>query len=181
MEDHNDQGDKTTREVINTLLHEFSHCIILNIIKKLTPEIKRNRFVEKFSSTIGDNSYFDINHVSKENSLSFLNYVFDIKERPIWAFSIAFSQFFHNKGYSIYKLVEANSKHILGYEQGYINAQILNKYISNLVDDTLCLFEIQYSVYVMDSQRWRNKFESFINLIEKYRKRLEKRNELKNR
>jgi len=173
-----DTGEKTFRETVNVLLHEFSRSIITDIIKKLTPNVKNIRVVERFTATVGLPIHFDINKVTKENSLAFLNYIFDIKERPIWAFSIAYSQFYHNKGYSIRKLVDINNKYIFGHRQGHIDFQALNNYIQTLKDDTLCLFEIQYTIYIIDSQRWRNKFESFINLIEKYRKRLEKRSQL---
>ncbi len=176
-QEHNDLGEQTLRETINTLLHEFSHCMILNILKKLSSNESKHKIINRFITSPNVIVSFNINDISKDNCESFLKYIFDVRERSVWAFTIAFSHFYHNGNQSIYKSTTLNDKYILGFKEHLISPKVLNEYICSLNDDMLALFQIQYAIHVLDNKKkWINKLTSLLNLIDKYHKRLGQRN-----
>lgn len=165
--------DQDVRDYVNTLLHEFTHIMILKGILALPPHNKTDWLKTKFKNSIVPHG-FNIKHITKETATNFLNYIFDITERPVFALSIAYSCYFYRKNINSSKLFDLNKKYIIGYENNKVTEKTLDNYIAQLQDEKLFLFKIQYAVYFLSDHKWILKLDSFMNLIKKYEKRFYK-------
>jgi len=166
--------EQDNRDLTITFLHEFTHAVIFGIIKKLMPEVQRDKILLNFDSTRSKPFRFDINKVTQADCERFLNYVFSLKERPVFALSIAYSCYHHRQTETLKTLFDTNKKIILDYGHGVISEDERFRYISRLKDEKVFLFEIQYAVYFLSDRKWIFKLDSFMNLIKKYENRFSK-------
>lgn len=165
--------DQDVADYINSLLHEFTHIMILKGILALPPHNKKDWIVSKFTNSIAVHG-FDIENITKDNCIKFLNYIFSITERAVFAFSIAYSCHLYRNQETSDLLYNTNKKYILNYENKKITEEAMKNYIDRLQDDKLFLFKIQYAVYFLSDRKWLFKLNSFRNLIKKYEKRFNK-------
>jgi len=172
--------EEDIRNIVNTFVHEFAHIIVLKGIDEMIP-LKINkgtrtiidRLSERFN--LGSIPYdFNVDNITKEKATNFLNYIFNITERPIFALSIAYSCYFYRKEESAEKLFKLNKEIIIGYEYKSITNEARRQYMSRLREEKTFLFLIQYAVYFLSEHKWILKLDSFMNLIKKYEKRFKK-------
>lgn len=166
-------NDQDVRDYINSLLHEFTHLIILKGIKELPPHINKSWITARFTNSIIPHG-FDIKQITKESATNFLNYIFDITEKAVFAFSIAYSCHLYRDKEDSDTLFNTNKKYILNYENGKISNEAMDSYIEQLQDEKLFLFKVQYAVYFLSEHKYILKLDSFMNLIKKYEKRFDK-------
>jgi len=172
---------KEERDVINTLLHEFAHLIILRGIDNLAPpkliNKDRSNIVKRIQERFGLGAIpydFKVDNITTEKAIKFLNYIFDITERPVFAFSIACSCHFDRNEENAQTLFNVNKKYILDYENKRISKESRDKYISRIKDEKIFLFLVQYAVYFLSDRKLILKLDSFMNLIKKYENRFKK-------
>lgn len=172
-----DLTERDGRLVINTLFHEFIHIVILRGIEALSKSDNGKTSISDRFNLGSVPSDFKIDNITSDKAIKYLNYVFDITERPVFAFSIAYSCHFYRQEQNAQTLFDLNKKIIIDYENGKLTKQLRNYYVSRLQDEKIFLFLIQYAVYFLSDHKWIIKLDSFMNLIKKYEKRFDEMSE----
>jgi hypothetical protein len=170
----------SNKDFLNVIFHEFTHFIVDKSIRPKLVELKESQKSKKIINTYHlpptSNIYFEDNDQTK--IYNFLRYYLQPKERPNWAFSIAFEIYLRYKyEKTTSDLINENYKIIHKYLKDEVkNKYDFDNYYYQLNDDKLkVLFEIQYFITKVTSGKERrffyNDFLRMQKLIEKYRKR----------
>lgn len=117
---------------------------------------------------------YDIGKETPEDLVKYLTYVFHMREKSSFAFTIvyAFSKSLHHP--NIENVFNLNKEIINRYINNQISPTELNNYISSFEGDSVQLFQIQYAVYKLNEKKYKTQLNSFFNLLIKYEKRLNK-------
>lgn len=86
--------------------------MILKGILALPSSKKMSKLSEKFTKSIPIYG-FDVDNVTSEKCTNFLRYIFDVTERAVFAFSIAYCCYFNKRGRS--KIYESNKEIIVNF------------------------------------------------------------------
>ena len=152
----------TSTDLINVFLHEFSHMITDKKIPKLVT-VNGQPFKTKLIPPPFEDINFEDN---KEKIKPLLDYIYQLREMPNFAFSIGFDLI----NYTKFTTEEIYQKNRAIIKQN--NRLERNIYYYNLSINLKTFFELQYFTNKVYRSNYARKFIKMRKMIEKYRRRL---------
>lgn len=167
------ENKEQLEDFINTIFHEISHIIT----NKKIPEFlnkKTKEGLQKYNTLDYKPCDYDLNALIPEEMKNFLDYIFQIRELPNFAFSIAYSNMYkEHHSFNIQQLYDQNNKIINSfYIDKKLSIQSYNNWIDYLKGDTKILFKIQVAVFFLKTREYKNKLNSLLKLIIKYENKI---------
>jgi len=153
----------SNKELINVFLHEFSHMITDRKIPSLITYNGKPIKSRLLPPPFGQINFED----NKDKIKPLLDYMFQLREMPNFAFSIGFDLINYTK-LTTEELYQKN-RFIIKQEKETVERDI---YYYNLVDSLKTFFELQYFTNKYHKLEYSRKFIKMRKMIEKYRRRL---------
>jgi len=155
-----------SKDLVNVFLHEFTHMLTYKKIPKLVTVNDKS-----FKKTLIPPPFDTINFEdSKDKIKPLLDYIFQLREMPNFAFSIGFDLINYTK-LTTEELYQKN-RFIIKQEKEYNQIFERNQYYYNLSLNLKTFFELQYFTNKYHKLEYSRKFIKMRKMIEKYRRRL---------
>ena len=155
-----------SKDIINVFLHEFTHMLTYEKIPKLVTVNGKPIKTKLIPPPFNDINFED----NKDKIKPLLDYVFQLREMPNFAFSIGFDLINYTKQ-TTDELYQKN-KSIIKQEKENNGIFNRNQYYYNLSFNLKTFFELQYFTGKIHKFDYSRKFIKMRKMIEKYRRRL---------
>lgn len=166
-----------SKEYFLVLMHELAHAIFIICFSLKISEETYNKLT--LPDTVVEASTLDYNNMTIENSLKYLQYIFDFREWSPMAFTVAYGSY----NLTNFKdIVENNQKTIgefLSNTKNETNINVVKNTVKTQGEFFSVLFNVQLAMYFLRDEskeyiKYKTKVAKFINLVIKYQKRLRK-------
>ena len=163
-----------TSEYLQIMIHELAHAIF---IMCFSFEVDEKTYIRLTLSDIVEATGLNYNDLTVDNSLKYLQYIFDFREWSPMAFTVAYGAY---KSDNFDDIVKSNQKSILEFLDNVKSEDQINKVktiVKNQGEFLSVLFNVQLAMYFLKDKsdkyiKYKTKVAKFIKLVSKYQKRL---------